>query len=144
MQLDKFTIKAQEAVQSMQTLAKEKEHQEIDCEHLLTALLDQEDSLVQSVLQKLGVQVPVLEEAIHAILKQRARVTGGTDQYLSQALRKAFTKAESETKRLKDEYTSTEHLLLGIAQESSSALAKVFQREGVNRDKLLKALMELH
>ncbi|MBT3595618.1 MAG: ATP-dependent chaperone ClpB [Verrucomicrobia bacterium] len=143
MQLDKFTIKAQEAVQTMQTLAKEKEHQEIDCEHLLTALLDQEDSLVQSVLQKLGVQVPVLEEAIHAILKQRARVTGGTDQYLSQALRKAFTKAESETKRLKDEYTSTEHLLLGIAQESSSALAKVFQREGVNRDKLLKALMEL-
>ena len=87
--------------------------------------------------------MPVLEEAIHAILKQRARVTGGTDQYLSQALRKAFTKAESETKRLKDEYTSTEHLLLGIAQESSSALAKVFQREGVNRDKLLKALMEL-
>ncbi|MDA7631755.1 ATP-dependent chaperone ClpB [Verrucomicrobia bacterium] len=143
MQLDKFTIKAQEAVQTMQTLAKEKEHQEIDCEHLLTALLDQEDSLVQSVLQKLGVQVPVLEEAIHAILKQRARVTGGTDQYLSQALRKAFTKAESETKRLKDEYTSTEHLLLGIAQESSSALAKVFQREGVNRGKLLKALMEL-
>lgn len=143
MQLDKFTIKAQEAVQSMQTLAKEKEHQEIDCEHLLTALLDQEDSLVQSVLQKLGVQVPVIKEAIHAILQQRARVTGGTDQYLSQALRKAFTKAESETKRLKDEYTSTEHLLLGIAQESSSALAKVFQREGVNRDKLLKALMEL-
>ncbi|MDB4642030.1 ATP-dependent chaperone ClpB [Verrucomicrobia bacterium] len=143
MQLDKFTIKAQEAVQTMQTLAKEKEHQEIDCEHLLTALLDQEDSLVQSVLQKLGVQVPVMKEAIHAILKQRARVRGGTDQYLSQALRKAFTKAESETKRLKDEYTSTEHLLLGIAQESSSALAKVFQREGVNRDKLLKALMEL-
>ena len=59
MQLDKFTIKAQEAVQSMQTLAKEKEHQEIDCEHLLTALLDQEDSLVQSVLQKLGGQLPI-------------------------------------------------------------------------------------
>jgi len=143
MQLDKFTIKAQEAVQSMQTLAREKEHQEIDCEHLLTALLDQEDSLVQSVLQKLGVQVPALKEAIHAILQQRARVTGGNDQYLSQVLRKAFTKAESETKRLKDEYTSTEHLLLGIAQESSAALAKVFQREGVNRDKLLKALMDL-
>ena len=143
MQLDKFTIKAQEAVQRMQTLAKDKEHQEIDCEHLLMALLDQEDSLVQSVLQKLGVQVPALKEAIHAILQQRARVTGGNDQYLSQALRKAFTKAESETKRLKDEYTSTEHLLLGIAQESSAALAKVFQREGVNRDKLLKALMEL-
>ena len=143
MQLDKFTIKAQEAVQSMQALAKEKEHQEIDCEHLLTALLDQEDSLVQSVLQKLGVQVPALKEAIHVILQQRARVSGGSDQYLSQALRKAFTKAESETKRLKDEYTSTEHLLLGIAQESGAALAKVFQREGVNRDKLLKALMEL-
>ena len=102
MQLDKFTIKAQEAVQSMQTLAKEKEHQEIDCEHLLTALLDQEDSLVQSVLQKLGVQMPVLKEAIRAILQQRARVTGGTDQYLSQALRNALTNAVSETRRLKD------------------------------------------
>ena len=143
MQLDKFTIKAQEAVQSMQTLAKDREHQEIDCEHLLLALLDQEDSLVQSVLQKLGVQVPGLKEAITTILNQRAKVTGGSDQYLSQTLRKAFDKAEAETKKLKDEYTSTEHLLLGIVQASSSGLVNVFKREGVNRDNLLKALMEL-
>jgi ATP-dependent Clp protease ATP-binding subunit ClpB len=143
MQLDKFTIKAQEAVQSMQTLAKEREHQEIDCEHLLLALLDQEDSLVQSVLQKLGVQVPGLKEALKKILNQRAKVSGGGDQYLSQSLRKAFDKAEAETRKLKDEYTSTEHLLLGIVQESSSGLANIFKGEGVNRDNLLKALVEL-
>ncbi len=143
MQLDKFTIKAQEAVQSMQTLAKEREHQEIDCEHLLLALLDQEDSLVQSVLQKLGVQVPGLKEALKKILNQRAKVSGGGDQYLSQSLRKAFDKAEAETRKLKDEYTSTEHLLLGIVQESSSGVANIFKGEGVNRDNLLKALVEL-
>jgi ATP-dependent Clp protease ATP-binding subunit ClpB len=143
MQLDKFTIKAQEAVQSMQTLAKERGHQEIDCEHLLLALLDQEDSLVQSVLQKLGVQVPGLKDALTTILNQRAKVSGGGDQYLSQALRKAFDKAEAETRKLKDEYTSTEHLLLGIAQESSSELKSTFKREGVIRENLLKALVEL-
>lgn len=143
MQLEKFTIKAQEAVQSMQTQAKEKGHQEIDCEHLLLTLLDQEDSLVLSVLQKLGVQVSGLKQALDRILSQRAKVSGGGDQYLSQSLRKAFDKAESETKQLKDEYTSTEHLLLGIVQESGSGLTNLFKREGVNRDNLLKALMEL-
>jgi ATP-dependent Clp protease ATP-binding subunit ClpB len=143
MQLEKFTIKAQEAVQSMQTQAKEKGHQEIDCEHLLLTLLDQEDSLVLSVLQKLGVQVSGLKQALDRILSQRAKVSGGGDQYLSQSLRKAFDKAESETKQLKDEYTSTEHLLLGIVQESGSDLTNLFKREGVNRDNLLKALMEL-
>ncbi len=143
MQLDKFTIKAQEAVQAMQTIAKERGHQEIDCEHLLSALLDQEDSLVLSVLQKLGVHTGALKQTLESVLNQRAKVSGGGDQYLSQSLRKAFDKAEAETKQLRDEYTSTEHLLLGINQECSDSLANVFKREGVNRDHLLKALMEL-
>jgi len=101
MQLDKYTIKAQEAVQNMQSLAKDRGHQEIDCEHLLLALLDQEDSLVQSVLTKLGEQPASLRQQLEQALGRRAKVQGTGDVYLSQALRKAFDKAESEARQLR-------------------------------------------
>jgi len=143
MQLDKYTIKAQEAVQNMQSLAKDRGHQEIDCEHLLLALLDQEDSLVQSVLTKLGEQPASLRQQLEQALGRRAKVQGTGDVYLSQALRKAFDKAESEARQLKDEYTSTEHLLLGIVQEAGATLKDDFKKKGILRDPVLKALMDL-
>jgi len=143
MQLDKYTIKAQEALQNMQSLAKDRGHQEIDCEHLLLALLDQEDSLVQSVLTKLGEQPASLRQQLEQALGRRAKVQGTGDVYLSQALRKAFDKAESEARQLKDEYTSTEHLLLGIVQEAGATLKDDFKKKGILRDPVLKALMDL-
>lgn len=143
MQLDKFTIKAQEAVQNMQSLARGRGHQEIDCEHLLLALLDQEDSLVQSVLTKLGEQPSSLRQHLDQLLARRAKVEGAGDVYLSQSLRKAFDKAEAETRELKDEYTSTEHLLLGIVQESNAALKDYFKQKGILRDPVMKALVDL-
>jgi len=141
--LDKYTIKAQEAVQNMQSRAKDRGHQEIDCEHLLLALLDQEDSLVQSVLTKLGEQPASLRQQLEQALGRRAKVQGTGDVYLSQALRKAFDKAESEARQLKDEYTSTEHLLLGIVQEAGATLKDDFKKKGILRDPVLKALMDL-
>lgn len=143
MQLDKYTIKAQEAVQNMQSLAKDRGHQEIDCEHLLLALLNQEDSLVLSVLTKLGESPSSLRQHLEQALGRRARVQGTSDVYLSQALRKAFDKAEAETRQLKDEYTSTEHLLLGILQESGSSLKEHFKQRGIQRDPVMKALVDL-
>jgi ATP-dependent Clp protease ATP-binding subunit ClpB len=143
MQLDKYTIKAQEAVQNMQSLAKDRGHQEIDCEHLLLALLNQEDSLVLSVLTKLGESPSSLRQHLEQALGRRARVQGTSDVYLSQALRKAFDKAEAETRQLKDEYTSTEHLLLGIVQESGSSLKEHFKQRGIQRDPVMKALVDL-
>ena len=143
MQLDKYTIKAQEAVQNMQSLAKDRGHQEIDCEHLLLALLDQEDSLVLSVLTKLGEQPASLRQQLEQALGRRAKVQGTGDVYLSQALRKAFDKAEAEARQLKDEYTSTEHLLLGIVQEAGATLKDDFKNKGILRDPVLKALMDL-
>jgi ATP-dependent Clp protease ATP-binding subunit ClpB len=143
MQLDKYTIKAQEAVQNMQSLAKDRGHQEIDCEHLLLALLNQEDSLVLSVLTKLGESPSSLRQHLEQALGRRARVQGASDIYLSQALRKAFDKAEAETRHLKDEYTSTEHLLLGIVQESGSTLKEHFKQRGIQRDPVMKALVDL-
>jgi ATP-dependent Clp protease ATP-binding subunit ClpB len=143
MQLDKYTIKAQEAVQNMQSLAKDRGHQEIDCEHLLLALLNQEDSLVLSVLTKLGESPSSLRQHLEQALGRRARVQGASDIYLSQALRKAFDKAEAETRQLKDEYTSTEHLLLGIVQESGSSLKEHFKQRGIQRDPVMKALVDL-
>ncbi|XOV70426.1 MAG: ATP-dependent chaperone ClpB [Verrucomicrobiota bacterium] len=143
MQLDKYTIKAQEAVQNMQSLAKDRGHQEIDCEHLLLALLNQEDSLVLSVLTKLGESSTSLRQQLEQALERRARVQGASDLYLSQALRKAFDKAEAETRQLKDEYTSTEHLLLGIVQESGPTLKEYFKQRGIQRDPVMKALVDL-
>lgn len=143
MQLDKFTIKAQEAVQNMQSLARDRGHQEIDCEHLLLALLDQEDSLVQSVLTKLGEQPSALRQHLEQALGRRAKVQGTGDVYLSQALRKAFDKAEAETRQLKDEYTSTEHLLLGIVQEGGATLREYFKQKGIHRDPVMKSLVDL-
>lgn len=143
MQLDKYTIKAQEAVQNMQSLAKDRGQQEIDCEHLLLALLNQEDSLVLSVLTKLGESPSSLRQHLEQALGRRARVQGASDVYLSQALRKAFDKAEAETRQLKDEYTSTEHLLLGIVQESGSSLKEHFKQRGIQRDPVMKALVDL-
>ncbi|MDG1892168.1 MAG: AAA family ATPase, partial [Verrucomicrobiota bacterium] len=143
MQTEKYTIKAQEAFANMQSLARESNHQELDCEHLLGSLIEQKESLVQSLLLKLGVPMEGLRGFIDTLLVQRARVEGGGDAYLSQDLRRTFQKAESEASSLNDEYISTEHLLLGVLQEGAARLKEYFKPFGVDRHSILKALVDL-
>jgi ATP-dependent Clp protease ATP-binding subunit ClpB len=145
MQAERFTTKAQAAMQAAQRIAHAHSHQEIDGEHLLAALLEQEDGLIQPLLQKLGVPVPRLSADLERALEQRVKVQGTSsgDTFLGNSLKRALDAAEAQAGKLKDEYVSTEHLLLGLMAEASPALKKIFQAYGLKANDVLKALAEL-
>ena len=116
MQLDKLTLKSQEALQEAQRIAHSHGHQEVDCEHLLLALLGQGESIVPELLQKIGTPPAKLQPDVEHELDRRHKIQGtsSSDVYLSPNLKKALDAAQSEAGKLKDDYISTEHLLLGL------------------------------
>src|SRR5689334_4497279 len=116
MQPDKMTMKTQAALQSAQEIASARSHQEVDSEHLLLALLEQDESLIPPLLQKLGVNIKQFSEDLTREIDRRVKVTGTSshDLFLSNYLKRALDSAEKEAKKLTDEYLSTEHLLLGL------------------------------
>ncbi len=145
MQPDKLTIKSQEALAESQRIAHGYSHQQVDCEHLLLALLGQAESLVPELLQKIGVPPTSLQPEVERELQRRHKVQGtsSSDVFLSSELKKALDAAEAEAGRLKDDYVSTEHLLLGLLDTAGSALKQIFKTQGLKRDAVLKALAEL-
>ncbi|MGA2280214.1 MAG: ATP-dependent chaperone ClpB [Verrucomicrobiota bacterium] len=143
MQPEKLTLKSQEALSEAQRLAREMSHQEMDGEHLLLALLGQSESLVPELLQKIGVPPAKLQSELEHELPRRHKVEGGAEIYASPALRKALDAAQSEATRLKDDYVSTEHLLLGLLAEGGASLKQIFKTHGLKRDVVLKALADL-
>src|ERR1035438_8568622 len=143
MQPEKFTQKSQEALQSAQRLARDYLHQEIDGEHLALALIGQTESLIPDLLERIGVPVARLQPDLEAELARRHKVQGAGDAYAGADLRKALDAAHSEATKLKDEYVSTEHLLLGLLDGGGSSLKKIFAKHGLKRDAVLKALAEL-
>ena len=122
MRLDKLTTKSQEALQHAQALAEKRNHQAIDVEHLLFALLGQKEGVVLSLLQKLSVPLNTLTERLQKALDRLPQVTGSATQtYITPRLKKVVESGESEAEALKDEYVSTEHLLLAMIQDSGEA-----------------------
>jgi ATP-dependent Clp protease ATP-binding subunit ClpB len=145
MQLDRLTIKSQEALQEAQRIAQGFSHQEVDGEHLLLAMIGQTDSLIPSLLEKIGLPPANLKPDLERELSRRHKVQGisSTDLFLSSSMKKVFDAAQSEATKLKDDYISTEHLLLGLLDEGGSSLKKMFQTHGLKRDIVLKALADL-
>jgi ATP-dependent Clp protease ATP-binding subunit ClpB len=143
MQLDKLTQKSQEALQDAQRIAREHSHQEMDGEHLLLALLGQAESLMPELLARIGVPPATLQPDLEKELARRHKIQGGNDPYAGRDLQKALDAAQSEANKLKDDYISTEHLLLGLLDEASPSLKKIFAAHGLKRDAVLKALAEL-
>ncbi len=145
MRFDKLTIKAQEAVQTAQQISEQYRHPAIDSEHLMLALLQQEGGVVPSILQKLGVLPRTIQSAIEADLQRRPQVSGASSlgAQITQRLKVVFDTAFDEAMRLKDEYVSTEHLLLGLAGDTSGEVGRVLRMNGVSRDAILKALQEI-
>lgn len=145
MQPDKFTMKTQAALQEAQAIAHENSHQEVDGEHVLLALLRQEESLIPPLLQKIGVNLGQVEADLQRELGRRVKVQGTSsrDVFWSGNFKKALDAAEKEAGKLKDEYLSTEHLLLGLVAEGSPGLKKIFENHNVRRDVVLKALADL-
>jgi len=140
---ERLTIKAQEALQRAQTLATEKNHQHMEPAHLLVTLVKDEEGLISSILQKLGVQMPLLESGLAEALESFVRVEGGTGQiYVSKTLNADLNKADEEARSLKDEYVSLEHLLLALA-ESKGKAGEVLREHGVSRENVLKVLQEI-
>ncbi len=136
---DRLTVKATDAIQGAAQESRRREHPQIEGVHLLQALLDQEEGIVVPILQKLGTAPGLIRERTLEALDARARVTGGSDPSLSRDLRKALDVAEEEARALGDEYVSTEHLLLGLAEEKGDA-GRILQTAGAGREGLREAL----
>src|SRR5690349_2296631 len=106
---DKLSIKAQEALQSVQEIAQKLHHKEVDGEHLLSALIQQSDGLVRPLLDKLGLNPDAILQKLDEELNRRPQVHGEAETFLSKALRQALDSAQSHADKLKDQYVSTEH-----------------------------------
>jgi ATP-dependent Clp protease ATP-binding subunit ClpB len=139
MRLDKFTLRGQEAIQAGIELAERNQNQQVEPEHLLCAMLEQAEGIVRPLLGKLGANVQVVLNDCQAAVSRFPRVQGG-QHYFSSRLSQIFTAAEKQAEKMQDEYVSTEHLLLAIADEKDGAAGKLLRQHGVNRDDLLKAI----
>ena len=143
MKLDKFTIKAQEALQSSQNIAEEYGNQEIVPEHLLLALLQQEDGVVKPILQKIGSDPKSIENQTVQLVDRLPKVQGSMQpSYLSMRLKKVLDDAWTEADRLKDEYLSTEHLLISISKEKGPA-GDLLRKIGATEEAILQALANI-
>jgi ATP-dependent Clp protease ATP-binding subunit ClpB len=139
---DKFTLKSQEALQAAQDMAGKRHHQQIEAEHLLLALLDQQDGVVPPIIKKLGADPGRIKADVDAALNTLPKVEGLVQTYLSPRLNKLFEKAEQEAERLKDEYLSTEHLLIAAAEVDGPA-RDILARHGVTKDAIFAVLVDI-
>jgi len=144
MNFQKFTIKSQEAVQNAQEIAQSYGNQSIEPEHLLAALVQDSEGLVVPLLQKIGANVDYIKIKINESLEKLPKVAGAGvgNQYLSQSLAQLFDTALKEAQSLKDEYVSTEHLLLALVTGKTSA-SKLLRDQGVTKEEIYKALKEI-
>jgi ATP-dependent Clp protease ATP-binding subunit ClpB len=146
MDFNRLTEKSQEAIRQAQSLAVRHGNQQVDVEHLLLALLEQEGGLAPSILLRAEVPLEGLHRRLLQEIEKFPKVSGGSapaDQvYVTNRLSRVLNDAESEAKRLKDEYVSVEHLLLAIAGENGAS-SKILKDFGLTRDRLMKALVEV-
>src|SRR3954468_17952810 len=141
MDLNKYTEKAQQAVLAAQRLAQEMNHPQIEPEHLLTSLVEQQDGIVPELLRKMNVPVPAIAAGARELLTKLPTAYGGSQPGVSPRFNLVAQAAEAEASRLKDEFVSTEHLFMAVATEAGrSPAARFLQQHGITGDKLLQAL----
>ena len=146
MGFERFTERAQEALQRAQEILREQRHNQLDVEHLLLALLDQPEGLAVKILERLGVDVAAFRQRVADALESNPRVyqAGGSSQvYMTPRLKFVFDRAIEEANRLHDEYVSSEHLLIAIVAEREGASARLFRGFGVDVEKVYRALAEV-
>jgi ATP-dependent Clp protease ATP-binding subunit ClpB len=138
---DKLTVKSQQAMQAAQARAAELGNPEILPVHLLLGLIEDREGVIPAVLEKIGTPIERLEAGLHQIEEKLPRVSGASDQPgISQSLNKALEQAFREAANFKDEYVSTEHLLLGISSLKSDPASEALVEAGAKHDAILKAL----
>ena len=141
--MDKFTVKAQEALSAAQEMGARSGQQQIEPLHLLWALVAQGDGVVPPLLEKLGVSPTRLAGEIETQASRLPKVSGVTSQYLSPASNEALERAFKEAERLKDEYVSTEHILLAIASTDRDPAGQLLARQGASHDAILQAMTSI-
>src|ERR1700741_4700928 len=137
---DKLTLKAQEAMQAAQEMAARYGQQQVQPLHILWALLAQGDGVVPPLLEKLGVSPTQLAGELEPQVDRLPKVSGGSEQYLSPEANKVLERAFEEAQRLKDEYVSTEHILLGIAAAKRDSAGEILMKHGVTHEAILQAM----
>jgi ATP-dependent Clp protease ATP-binding subunit ClpB len=147
MDINRLTEKAQEALRAAQSEATRLGHQQIDVEHLLLALLDQEGGLARSTLDKSGVDADLVRQRLETELARLPKVSSTTgaagEVYITGRLNRLLVQAEDEAKQLKDDYVSVEHILLAIVDERSGTAGRILSELGLTRDKLMQALRQV-
>ena len=141
MQFDKFTLRAQEALQACSKVAERFGNQQVEPVHLLLALLEQTEGVVPAILQKLGAAAGNISQAAEKAAEALPKVSGSTEHYLSPALKQVLDAAFKEAEAFKDEFVSAEHLLLALAGDGVGPAGEALARQGVTRDAVLKALV---
>ena len=146
MNIEKFTQKSLEAIQTSQSIAIENQNSGVEQEHLLLALIEQEDSLIKQLLEKMKVSEE-FKQNLKKLIESKPKMVGGARQansiYVSQDLDLALTDAEKTAQKMKDEYVSVEHIMLGIMNKSNRELASLFKTFNITKDKFLKVLLEV-
>lgn len=141
---NKLTIKSQEAIQQAQEIASNYSNQLLEPEHIFAALLQDPEGIVVSTMQKLGANTDLVKIKTGELLEKLPKVTGaGSGQSLSREASDVLENAAREASALKDEYVSTEHLLLGLADSKKSSISGLLRSQGITKDNILKALREI-
>lgn len=145
MQINKLTYKAQEAVTEAQKTAEGYNHQQVDTVHLLLSLIKQKDGIVPQILKRLGADITNIEKELNRELERTPRISGPGQIgqiYITQQLNDTFSAAEKEAELLRDEYVSTEHILMALT-EINSSVSRILKYAGLSKDKILKVLVEI-
>jgi ATP-dependent Clp protease ATP-binding subunit ClpB len=142
MRFDRFTLRGQEAVQEAIGVAEKQQNQQVEPEHILLAMLSQEEGTVKPVLGKIGVPIAKVLEETEKAIDRFPKVSGG-QQYFSTRTNTLFNNAQREAETFKDEYISTEHLLLAIAAEKDGEAGKILRSNGIKQDDLLKVIEQI-
>src|ERR1700737_5256822 len=140
LRFDKMTVKAQEAVQEAQEIAARHENQQIEPVHLLAALVAQDGGVVPPLVTKLGIPPEVLSQEIEREISRLPKVQGFGQQHMGTAVNRVLERAFKEAEKFKDEYVSTEHLFLAIANEDRDPAGQLLKRLGASHEAILQAL----
>ena len=147
MDLNRFTYKAREAIAAAQTIAARYRHQQLEPEHLLLALLEQEEGLANKLLTRAGVDVKAIKSSLQNFLARQPKIYAGEGTaeqiYLSPRLARVLERAREEAASFKDDFISVEHLLLAILETAQGEVAKIIKQGGLNRNTLLQALQSI-
>ena len=142
MNINKFTQKSIEAVNQCEKIAYDHGHQEIDQEHFLYSLLTIDDSLIASLLEKMGINKETFLSQVQELLNKKPKVSGG-QVYMSNDLNQVLLHGEDEMKAMKDEYVSVEHLFLAMIKHPNKAIKELFRAYGITRDRFLQVLSQI-